>query len=122
MRWKMLEIDGEIEETLGDLARSVPVVADSRYNVKEFARITAVTPNEAAIATAKQRFGWKAFATNASHARLSLTDAVLCYRNEYRVERIFHRLKSRLDIAPLFVKRDDQIIPLSSGIFVVTPV
>ena len=76
-------------------------------------QITAVTPNEAAIATAKQRFGWKAFATNASHARLSLTDAVLCYRNEYRVERIFHRLKSRLDIAPLFVKRDDQIIGLT---------
>jgi len=76
-------------------------------------QITAVTPNEAVIATAKQRFGWKAFATNAPHARLSLTDAVLCYRNEYRVERIFHRLKSRLNIAPLFVKRDDQIIGLT---------
>jgi rfaE bifunctional protein kinase chain/domain len=40
-------IEGEIEETLGDLAQSAPVIADSRYNVKEFARITAVTPNEA---------------------------------------------------------------------------
>ncbi len=40
-------IHGEVENTLGDLARSTPVVADSRYNVKEFARITAVTPNEA---------------------------------------------------------------------------
>ncbi len=34
---------------------------------------------------------------------------MLCYRNEYRVERIFHRLKSRVHIAPLFVKLNDQI-------------
>jgi transposase len=33
----------------------------------------------------------------------------LCDRNEYRVERIFHRLKSRVHIAPLFVQQDDQI-------------
>ncbi len=33
-----------------------------------------------------------------------------CYRKEYRVERIFNRLKSRMNIAPLFVKREDQII------------
>ena len=33
----------------------------------------------------------------------------MCYRHEYRIERIFNRLKSRLQIAPLFVKRDDQI-------------
>ena len=43
------------------------------------------------------------------HKRLSLQDAVLCYRNEYRVERIFNRLKSRVHIAPLFVKLNDQI-------------
>jgi transposase len=34
---------------------------------------------------------------------------VLCYRNEYRVERIFNRLKSRVQIAPLFVKLNEQI-------------
>ena len=38
-----------------------------------------------------------------------MADAVLCYRNEYRIERIFNRLKSRVHIAPLSVKRDDQI-------------
>ena len=57
----------------------------------------------------KARFGWKAFVTNAPAARLSLADAVLCYRHEYRVERIFNRLKSRLHIAPMFVSCDDQI-------------
>jgi len=54
-------------------------------------------------------FGWKAFVTNATAARLSLADAVLCYRHEYRIERIFNRLKSRLHIAPMFVSREDQI-------------
>jgi transposase len=38
-----------------------------------------------------------------------LQDAVLCSRNAYRVERIFNRLKSRVHIAPLFVKLNDQI-------------
>src|SRR5947209_15452276 len=33
----------------------------------------------------------------------------LCYRHEYRIERIFNRLQSRVHIAPLFVKLNDQI-------------
>src|SRR5262249_35669835 len=57
----------------------------------------------------RQRLGWKAFVTNAGPTRLSLEDAVLCYRNEYRVERVFNRLKSRVHIAPLFVKLNDQL-------------
>jgi len=40
---------------------------------------------------------------------VGLEEAVLCYRNEYRVERVFNRLKSCLHIAPLFVKLNDQI-------------
>ena len=39
-------ITKEIENALADLSDRVPVIADSRYNVKEFPRITAVTPNE----------------------------------------------------------------------------
>jgi len=71
--------------------------------------ITGITRQDGAIQARRQRFGWKAFATNAPQERLSLADAVLCYRNEYRIERIFNRLKSRVHIAPLYVKRDDQI-------------
>ena len=76
---------------------------DIRYHITRIAR------REGPIADLIQRFGWKAFVTNATQERLSLADAVLCYRNEYRIERIFNRLKSRVHIAPLFVKRDDQI-------------
>ena len=72
-------------------------------------QIQTVRRDEEAILAAQQVFGWKAFATNAAQAALSLGEAVLGYRNEFRIERTFHRLKSRVDIAPLFVKRDDQI-------------
>jgi transposase len=87
----------------GAAHRPTQVVEKVRY------QITAVIRQEAPIAAQHEHFGWKAFATNAPKQRLSLAEAVLCYRHEYRIERIFNRLKSRLEIAPLFVKRDDQI-------------
>jgi transposase len=87
----------------GSAKRAQRVREHIRYHITRIAR------EEAKIADLTARFGWKAFVTNAAQQRLSLADAVLCYRNEYRIERIFHRLKSRVHIAPLFVTRDDQI-------------
>ena len=82
---------------------------EQRTEEKVRYQVNAIRRDEQAIESAKQGFGWKAFVTNAPQVALSLEDAVLCYRNEYRIERIFNRLKSRLNIAPLFVKRDEQI-------------
>ena len=87
----------------GAAHRPTQVIEIVRY------QITAVIRQEAQIAAQQERFGWKALVTNAPKPQLSLAEAVLCYRHEYRIERIFNRLKSRLEIAPLFVKRDDQI-------------
>lgn len=87
----------------GAAHREKRVVEKVRY------QITAVARNEDAIATLKERLGWKALVTNAAPASLSLPEAVRSYRNEYRVERVFNRLKSRLHIAPFFVRREDQI-------------
>jgi len=87
----------------GSATRQQRVRETIRYHITHIAR------REGLIADLIQRFGWKAFVTNTTSERLSLADAVLCYRNEYRIERIFNRLKSRVSIAPLFVKRDDQI-------------
>jgi len=87
----------------GSAKRAQRVIENIRYH------ITGIARQEGPIAALTQRFGWKAFVTNAAQKRLSLADAVLCYRNEYRIERIFNRLKSRVQIAPLFVTRDDQI-------------
>ena len=87
----------------GAVHRAKRVIQTTRYH------ITHITRQEGTIAARRQRFGWKAFVTNAGHTRLSLQDAVLCSRHAYRVERIFHRLKSRVHIAPLFVKLNEQI-------------
>lgn len=73
----------------------------------------SVTRNEEAIEQAAALIGWRVYATNAVSARLSLTDAVLTYRNQYLVEQPFGRLKGRfLSITPLFVQRDDHAIGL----------
>jgi transposase len=87
----------------GSGSREKRVIQKTRYHITHIAR------QEDKIADLRQRFGWKAFVTNAGPKRLSLQDAVLCYRHEYRVERIFNRLKSRVHIAPLFVKLNEQI-------------
>src|SRR6058998_2005691 len=87
----------------GSASRQKRVIKNIRYH------ITRIVRQGDTIADLTQRFGWKAFVTNAGQKRLSLQEAVLSYRNEYRVERIFNRLKSRVHIAPLFVKLNDQI-------------
>ena len=87
----------------GSANREQQEIKEVRY------QIIKVERNEDAITIIIQRFGWKAFVTNAAITVLSLNDAVLTYRDEYRIERIFGRLKGYLNIAPLFVKRDDQI-------------
>jgi transposase len=91
----------------GSASRPQRVIQKTRYSITHIAR------QEDHIADLCHRFGWKAFVTNAEQKRLSLQEAVLCYRNEYRVERIFNRLKSRVHIAPLFVKRNEQIAGLT---------
>lgn len=87
----------------GSAEREQRVLEKVRYQITESTRY------DERIDDLKVHFGWKAFVTNATAARMSLADAVLCYRHEYRIERIFNRLKSRLHIAPMFVSREDQI-------------
>jgi transposase len=100
----------QVEQTTQYVGRGRGSVnREKRVIQKTRDQITHITRQEDAIAALSQRFGWKAFVTNAGQPRLSLQDAVLCYRNEYRVERIFNRLKSRVHIAPLFVKLNEQI-------------
>jgi transposase len=82
---------------------------DKRVRHQTRYQITHIVRDEEAITALNGQFGWKAFVTNAESKRLSLKDAVLCYRNEYRVERLFNRLKSRVHIAPMFVTLNEQI-------------
>lgn len=78
-------------------------------------QMTAITRQEEAIATLQKTFGWRAYVTNAPAEQLTLEQAVLTYRDEWLIERDFHRLKGvPLSLSPLFVKRDDQVIGLTN--------
>ena len=77
-------------------------------------QMTAVTPNEPALTKLRQSLGWRPFVTTAALDHLSFADAVRLYRQEFSIERGFARLKGApLSIAPVFVKRDDQILGLT---------
>lgn len=72
-----------------------------------------VTRQDTAIQLAKQRLGWRVYATNATALHLSLTAAMLAYRGQYLVERDFTRLKGPLlAMLPLYVQRDDHALGL----------
>jgi transposase len=67
-----------------------------------------VERNQEAIEWAMFKAGWRIYLTNAPQEQLSLTEAVLAYRDQYIEENIFRRLKGKmLSITPLYVQRDD---------------
>jgi len=67
-----------------------------------------VTRKATAIAAAEYNAGWRIYVTNAPEARLTLTHAVLAYRDQYLEENIFRRLQGKiLAITPVYVQRDD---------------
>lgn len=78
-------------------------------------QITAVTRQVEAIVACQKSLGWRAYVSDAPAEQLSLEQAVLTYRDEWIIERGFHRLKGvPLSLDPLFVKRDDQVTGLTN--------
>jgi len=71
--------------------------------------------DEAEVAAAAQRLGWRVYATNHSAAELSLQQAVAAYRSEYLIEQGFGRLKGRpLSLQPLYLQYEHRVIGLVS--------
>ncbi|MEZ4868327.1 MAG: transposase [Caldilineaceae bacterium] len=67
-----------------------------------------VARHEAAITDVEAACGWRIYATNAPAERLSLTTAVLTYRDQIVHENIFRRLHGKaLSLTPLYVQRED---------------
>ncbi len=66
-----------------------------------------VSRDEAAIQKAIAWLGWRVYGTNQPVEQLSLTQAVLAYREEYLVERGFGRLKGKpLSLTPMYLQDD----------------
>jgi len=92
----------------GGAKRSTHEVVTVRY------QITGVNRETEALAAIHKTLGWRVYVTNAPAMELSLEQAVLVYRDEWIIERNFHRLKgASLSLDPMFVKRDDQITGLT---------
>jgi transposase len=84
-----------------------------------------VQREEAAIRRAVQRMGWRVYGTNAPGEYLSLEQAVQAYRDQYRVERSFGRLKGKpLSLSPMYLDDDQRatglVRLLSLGVRVLT--
>jgi transposase len=92
----------------GGANRKPQVIERVRYQIRTVER------NEEAIAQRVSTLGWRPYVTNAPQDRLSLANAVREYQHEYSIEHGFGRLKGApLSLAPMFVKREDQVVGLT---------
>ncbi|MBF0224748.1 MAG: IS1634 family transposase [Desulfobacterales bacterium] len=92
----------------GTKNRSKREIVNVRYQINDVIR------NEDGIKAVKKTFGWRIFVTDMCKEILTFEQAVMTYRDEWIIERGFHRLKGApLSLDPMFVKRDDQIIGLT---------
>ena len=68
---------------------------------------------EAPLAQAVQRLGWRVYATNHTATEMGLAQGVAAYRSEYLIEQGFGRLKGRaLSLTPLFLQYDHRVVGL----------
>jgi len=74
--------------------------------------VVKITRESYQIRQHKKTLGWKLYGTNAPKESLSAPKAILCYRQEYRIERNFNRFKGYLEIHPLYLSIEDHIIGL----------
>jgi transposase len=69
--------------------------------------------DQAAVSAATRRLGWRVYVTNHPEQPLTLSQAVLAYREEYLVERGFGRLKGKpLSLSPMYVQSDQRATAL----------
>lgn len=73
--------------------------------------LVTVKRDETAIKEVKDRLGWRVYATN--HPDLSLAEAVLAYRDQYRIEDGISRMKGRpLGLSPMFLQTESRMVGL----------
>jgi len=66
-----------------------------------------------AIEQAERLAGWRLYVTNAPNTKLSLPQAVIYYRDEWLLERGFHRFKrGSLPALPIYFQNQDRIVGL----------
>jgi transposase len=85
---------------------------EARTEIKFSYKITCRI-NEEALKTRIMTLGWQIYATNMPIALLSLEEAVLLYREEYKIEHRFYNLKEEVTrLLPVFLKKENRIVGL----------
>jgi len=94
--------------------RTVRAYQDRPARIEKTHRyVVTVQPNATAIERHEQRLGWRVYVTNAARSRLTLTEAIQAYRDEWLIERQISRVKGRpLSLSPLWVTREDHAVGL----------
>jgi len=91
--------------------RSGRPTATTPYRWETSSELTCRVERQAAAIAAHQKLmGWRIYVTNAAKSRMTLQQSVRYYRDEYLVERGFHRFKGgSLPVLPLFLRIDERI-------------
>lgn len=93
--------------------RGRPIRNSVKEEVTQIRLHLHIEQNTDAIAQAKQLAGWRLYVTNAPISQLPLPQAVLYYREEWLVERGFHRFKrGRLPALPIYFQNQNRIVGL----------
>jgi len=95
------------------LGRGRPTAKSLQEQVTRINLQLQFSQQPAAIEQAKQLAGWRLFVTNAPLTQLTLPQAVIYYRDEWLLERGFHRFKrGRLPALPIYFQNQDRIAGL----------
>jgi transposase len=109
--WKEVKTIKEYKRTekrKGKAREGSYCITSSTYELQGIIR------NQKSIKDSCDRCGWRMYVTNASVEKLSFQDAVCFYREGWKIECLFHFLKTHpISIRPLFVREESQLIGLS---------
>ncbi len=88
---------------------------EGSYKVKLYrAKVIKVIENKDLIEKLTHKIGWRLYATNAPRKMLSFVQAYKYFRKTmYVIEIGFHKLKDYINISPLYVRDEDQILGLT---------
>ena len=106
-------ITEEITQQTRHVARGRPSKNSPTESVTSICLQLHIQQIDAAIKSAQTLAGWRLYVTNAPSTQLTLPQAVMYYRDEWLLERGFHRFKrGSLPALPIYFQNQDRIIGL----------
>jgi transposase len=100
----------QVERRIQYVGRGRPGPKRATHTLESHSWSLTTQRRRAALNRFNRLAGWRLYVTNTPAARLSVSAAVNCYRQEWQPEHGFHRLKGGLlVITPLFLKDDNRI-------------